>query len=249
MPRRPTPALVAIVTRHRDWHLLQHEHWYRIPLRSAPENLARFRWLAFYQTAAFGRDRWAVNCYARVVGMTEVERSLLLPDEPDHPRCHDRYYRLDIDHLRRLRRPIPSRRLRRIVFIPTTLRRLFQAREINDLFCTSPIEDRLYDSLRRSGLSPERQYLVRQKHRGYMLDLALFCRDGRVDVECDGDRWHTGPDKAEIDRERDNALTADGWHILRFSGREILRDSDSCLEVIRRTARRLGGPTDPAVAD
>jgi len=48
-------------------------------------------------------------------------------------------------------------------------------------------------------------------------------------------------DKADQDRERDNTLTTAGWHILRFSGRRILRDSGHCLETVKRTVRRLGG--------
>jgi len=244
MARRSTPALVAVVTQPRDWRCLETEHWYRIPLRAAPENLERYRWLAFYQTAAFGAEKWSVNCYAKITGITTIERIRLLPDEPDHPRSHDHYYRLAIDRLRRLKRPIPSRRLRRIVFIPTTLERLFRAAEINDLFHTSPIEDRLYNRPRREGIPAERQFSVREKRHSYLLDLALFCRDGNIDIECDGERWHTGPDKAETDRDRDNTLTAAGWRILRFSGREIIRKPQECLQTIRRTARRLGGPAD-----
>lgn len=242
MARRHTPALVAVVTRRKDWRLFETERWYRIPVRTAPEELERFRWLAFYQTAAFAQDKWAINYFARVIRITEVERIRLLPDEPDHPRRLDRYYRLEIDRLRRLKEPISSRRLRRIVFIPTTLERLFRAREINDLFRTSPIEDRLYDRLKRNGLDTERQLLVRERRKGYMLDLALFCRDGNIDIECDGEAWHTGPDKAGLDRDRDNTLTSAGWRILRFSGREILKDPALCLNTIRRTVRRLGGP-------
>jgi very-short-patch-repair endonuclease len=232
---------VAVVTRRKDWTRLQDEHWYRIPVRTAPSDFARFKWLAFYQTRVFGDEKWAVNWFARVVRVTRVRRIDLLPGEPGHPRALDEYYRLEIGPLQRLERPIPSTRLRRIVFIPTTLARLKRAREINDLFCDSPIENRLYSRLRRTGLSPERQYFVREYGPGNMLDMALFCRDGNVDVECDGERYHTGPERAEVDRTRDNRLVSAGWHILRFSGREIVRDPISCIDTIQRTVRRLGG--------
>ena len=77
-----------------------------------------------------------------------------------------------------------------------------------------------------------------------MLDMAVFCRDGNLDIECDGDTYHSGRDKADADRERDNALTTAGWHILRFSGRRILREPDRCANTIKRTVRRLGGVND-----
>jgi very-short-patch-repair endonuclease len=236
-----TPVLVAVVTRRKDWSLLQNEHWYRVPVRTAPDGITRFRWIAFYQTAVFGAEKWAVNYLARVRRVTRARRIDLLPDEPGHPCALDDYWRVEVGHLELLPRPIPSLRLRRIVFIPTTLPRLKKACEINDLFCDSPIEDRLYSRLKRAGLSPERQYFVREPGPGNMLDLALFCRDGNVDLECDGERYHTGPTRAQIDRTRDNRLTSAGWHILRFSGREIARSPDSCMRIIRRTVRRLGG--------
>ena len=74
-----------------------------------------------------------------------------------------------------------------------------------------------------------------------MLDMAVFCRDSNLDIECDGEAFHAGRDKAEQDRERDNTLTTAGWHILRFSGRRILRDPDKCVETVKRTVGRLGG--------
>ena len=37
--------------------------WYRIPLKSAPKTVA-VDWLAFYQTAKFGEEKWAINTAA-----------------------------------------------------------------------------------------------------------------------------------------------------------------------------------------
>ena len=39
----------------------------------------------------------------------------------------------------------------------------------------------------------------------------------------------------------DNALTAAGWRILRFGGREINDRPADCLRTVRRVVRRLGG--------
>jgi len=236
-----TPALVGIVTRMKDWDLVRSEHWYRIPVRTAPEGLDSIQYLAFYQTRLFGREKWAVNWHARVRGISRLTRRELLPDEPGHARAGAEYYKVELDELMRLPRPIPSRRWRRIVFIPTSLERLLHSQEVNDLFKTSPIEDKLYFTLEDAGLPAERQYFVREQGMGYMLDMAVFCRDSNLDIECDGDAYHSGRDKADQDRERDNALTTAGWHILRFSGRRILGDTDRCVDTVRRTVRRLGG--------
>jgi len=71
-----------------------------------------------------------------------IERVELLPDEPNHTRANEDYYKFTIDELKKLPRPIPSKRWRRIIFIPTTLNKLMEAKEINDLYHTSPIEEK-----------------------------------------------------------------------------------------------------------
>jgi len=213
-------------------------------VRTAPEGLDIIRYLAFYQTRLFGDEKWAVNWYAPVRSIEMAKRRELLPDEPTHARAEAEYCKVRLGDMTRLPRPIPSLRWRRIVFIPTSLERLLRAQEINDLFKVSPIEDKLYFTLKDAGQSAERQFFVGEDKPGYMLDMAVFCRDGNLDIECDGEAYHAGRDKAEQDRERDNTLTTAGWHILRFSGRRILGDTGRCVETVKRTIRRLGGVTD-----
>ncbi len=236
-----TPALVAVIPRKKDWAILREEHWYRIPVRSAPEGLEKIKFIAFYQTKVFATEAWAVNYYAEVKDIRKVKRIELLPDEPRHRRASELYYRIAIGELLRLPRAIPSRRWRRIVFIPTTLEKLLRAKEINDLYHTSPIEERLYQELESLGLKPERQFYVRQGDKGYFLDIAVFCREGELDVECNGDIYHSGREKAEIDRTRDNDLTVGGWRILRFSGKEIKKNAKGCGRLVQDVVRKLGG--------
>ncbi len=239
-----TPALVAVVTRKKDWQLLVEQHWYRVPVRTAPEGIERLKYLAWYQTAEFGTERWQVSWYARVLGVTRCRRIELLPDERLSPRAQDEYYRVAVDDLLRLPQPIPSRKLRRIVFIPTSLERLLVAEEVNDLFATGPIEDRLYFKLREQGYQPERQFLVREGGAGYMLDMALFTGDSKLAIECDGERYHAGREKAAEDRRRDNALAAAGWRVVRFSGPEILGDTEACARTVSRAAKARPGRAD-----
>jgi len=130
--------LVAVVTRLRDLAAARDEGWYRIPLARAPRAL-HAEYLAFYQTAVFGSERWAVRYLAEVCAVSIATRAALLPAEAGHPRAGQRYYRFTLEPLRALPVPIPSRRLRRITFIPTTIGQLLRARDLNELW--HPDED------------------------------------------------------------------------------------------------------------
>jgi len=49
--------LVVLLNNQRDFEIARLLGWYRIPLRSAPKVIA-VDYLAFYQTAAFGEEKW-----------------------------------------------------------------------------------------------------------------------------------------------------------------------------------------------
>lgn len=126
-------VLVVIVNNQRDWQIVREAGWYRLPLKHYRRPL-RIEYLAFYQTKAFGRrERWAVNYYAPVRAHTIVRRRDLFPAEPWHPRADELYYRIEIEPLRELSRPLVSVRWRRVTFIHTTLANLLNAREIGEL--------------------------------------------------------------------------------------------------------------------
>ncbi|MEO0091757.1 MAG: hypothetical protein ABIK61_03490 [candidate division WOR-3 bacterium] len=184
-------ALVAIVPRKKDWKILQKQHWYRIPVKSAPKITTKIKYIAFYLPRIFDEDKFSVKYYAQVKKIKIVKRIELLPDEKEHNRASDDYYKLIISELRRLPKPIVSKHWRRITFIPTTLSRLFSAEEINDLWCTSPIEEILYKKMKREKIPAERQFFVYETKTPYCLDFAIFCRDGKLNVECNGDEYHS----------------------------------------------------------
>jgi very-short-patch-repair endonuclease len=234
-------ALVAVMNNRRDWDIARQEHWYRIPVRSAPRDLRRTRYLAFYQTRVFGAERWAVIYVAPVLDCRVLPRRVLLPTEADHPRADERYYRLELGEVTRLPQPIPSRRFRRIVFIPTTWRKLQQAEEINDLFDDSPLEDVVWSAFKRERIEAERQYFVAEPPATYCLDFAIFCQSGQVDVECDGDTWHATAEAIPRDNERNNFLASRGWQVLRFGSSQINGQLADCVSVVRRTITGLGG--------
>lgn len=233
-------VLVAVMNKGRDLAIAQNEGWYRIPVRTALKQM-EFGWLAFYQTKVFQSEGWAVNYLARVTSRTIVKRRELLPNEPNHPRANEDYYRIGFDELLRLPRPIQSRRGRRLVFIPTTLAKLHRAREINDLFHESPLEDDLWEAFKQRHIVAERQWYLPVAQRFYCLDFAIFCRDSSLDVECDGDTWHSQPGHIAEDNERDNMLTSSGWSILRFNSRQVWDEMPACVSRVSETIHRYGG--------
>ena len=90
----------------------------RIPLKSAPKTVA-VDYLAFYQTAKFGEDKWAINYIAPVRGDELTTRAQLIRTQPDHPRASEADYKIQIGALERLARPIPSRSWRGLTFLYT----------------------------------------------------------------------------------------------------------------------------------
>jgi REase_MTES_1575 len=251
----PRDVLVALWPHPRDLELARERGWYRVRPGVAIDrlgDLSRFRTLAFYQPDAFGTDRRQVRFRTPVLAYERCTRAELLPEEPDHVRAQQIYHCFRLGPLEELPQPITSRKGRRLLFIPTTEDRLTLAQEINELFAGTPIEDHLFAALKREGLWPEREYYVelrrseaaRSRPVPHFLDLALFCRDRDLNVECDGDTWHIGPESARRDRQRDNLLEVNGWHILRFNTQEILHEIDSTLIRIREAINRYGGVVD-----
>jgi hypothetical protein len=133
-------VLVCLLTHPADLARIRDERWYRIPVVRAPRMLTADH-LAFYLASGFGAERWAVRYIARVVAVRVATRIELIPSEPAHPRAGERYYRFALGELQRLPQAIPSRRLRRITFIPTTLQQLERARDLVELWRTQEAPD------------------------------------------------------------------------------------------------------------
>ena len=238
-------VLVAIMNNPLDFAVARDRHWYRIPVSSAEKWLkGRWppRWIAFYQTKIFGQEAFAINYYSQVIAVREVYRWQLFPDQPRDEKAGRRYYQLLLGPLQRLPESIVSRRRRRIVFIPTTWRRFIGAREINDLYDESPLEERLWLELKRRGIPAERQEFVRLNGRNYALDFAVYCASGKLDVETDGDLWHTDPRRVPLDNLRDNDLETSGWKLLRFNTHQVKEQlSGYCVPTIVEVINSLGG--------
>jgi len=235
-----SPVLVAILNNVRDFRIARDQRWYRIPVKSAPR-LTHPRVLAFYQTKAFNADRWSISWYAEVRRVERLTRRELLPEQPEHPRAADEYYCLRLDLLQRRKQPIPSRVLRRVTFIPTTWQKFQGAEEINDLWNESPLEDTLWAAFKQEGIVAERQFVVSEAKTSYILDFAVACDRGQLDVECDGDTWHLQPNAVRYDKRRGNWLGSRGWSVMRFDGQEINQEMPKCLTQVKAAVNKLGG--------
>ena len=92
----------------------------------------------------------------------------------------------------------------------------------------SPLELNLYEALLKRGIATKTGIVV-GRHR---LDLAIEQDDIRLDVECDGAAFHVDREK---DATRDRAIEAEGWKVMRFSGRQLSRDRVGCIEMIMKS--------------
>ena len=158
-PETDSFVLVAIMPSSRDMEIARLLGWYRIPLKSAPKVL-EVDYLAFYQTAAFGKDhRWRIESYAEVKGRELTTRRELFRDQPDHPRAEEEYFKVQIGPIQTLPVPILADKWKRITFLYTT-GSLFQgASTLKDLVVHSDEREVLWRALReRASRSTEYRF-------------------------------------------------------------------------------------------
>lgn len=244
-------TLVAVLPNVADFEIARDQHWYRIPLRikSIPRVLkeGRLQFLAFYHTRIFGKIAYSVRYVAAVKSVAVVKRKELVPF-PQTPKARaqwlhkaeDDYYRIEISPLQELPNPIISRKWRRIVFLETTDQKLFAATEINDLFQGNHLEEKLYSALKAAQIPVEREFHVEVEKRHCFLDFAVFCKSGKINIECDGG-YHDHLPIVDADRGRNNLLQSAGWSVLRFSASDVYHHMDKNLALVAETITQYGG--------
>ncbi len=214
--------LVSLLKDKRDLEIARVLGWYRIPLKTAPKTVA-VDWLAFYQTAKFGEDKWAINYVAPVKGHELATRAQLLRTQPDHPRANEMYYKIQIGPLERLARSIPSRKWRRLTFLYTIGEKLLAAEELNDLIVQSAEREQLWKALYERGLQAEKHYATQKQGE---LDLALLCALGNLGIML-------GEGKA-LKEPKD-------WRYLTFPESAVSNDLPTVLKTIEQSVSQLGG--------
>jgi len=234
-------VLIGVLKNRRDLKLLLEKRWYRIPLLYAPRRRAGF--IAFYQPSTFGKSGQCIRYYARIKNCEIVKRKWILPGEPDHPGAEDEYYLINLQEIKRLPVPVINKNRMRISFGFTTLKKLLQARTVMELFNIPPIEEMLSEELRKKGLRFSREYIFSLPDRKkYRLDFVIFCKSGPLNIECDGEKWHSRSAQRKKDRLRDIALKKEGWSILRLKESEITGNLKGCITRIEEKIESLGGP-------
>jgi len=174
-------VLVGVMPDPRDFDIAREQHWYRVPVKHAPKGI-HAEYVAFYFTTKFPENlRWAIHFYARRTGHEMVRRIDLFPDQPNHPRAQERYYKLQLAPLKQKHPPIVSLRWRRITFIQTSWERFMVAREVNDLFRDDNIlVEQLYHTLKGMRIYTERAVEVQEGEAKYTVDLLIPCKHGAV---------------------------------------------------------------------
>lgn len=245
--RERLDTLVGVLPTKRDREILLRERWYRIPKDvRRPRSPTVPEYLAFYEPARLTPTPGVIR-FAEVLSVSEATREELMPGQPSGTKSGRRYNRYDLGPIEELPRPIPLTRPRPLAFIGTSRRRLFSAESINDLFYKSPLEDLMWRALRRDKIPAERQWEERIRGRTFLLDFALFCHGGNIDVETDGDSYHVTPQSAAADNERNNLL-AGRWRVLRFTSAEITGRIDRCVDQVKSVVNELKGLADDGLS-
>ena len=174
-------VLVGVMPDPHDFEIAHERHWYRVPAKHAPKGI-HAEYVAFYFTTKFPENlRWAIHFYARRTGHEMVRRIDLFPDQPNHPRAQERYYKLQLGPLKQKHPPIPSLRWRRITFIQTSWERFIAAREVNDLFRDDNVLiEQLYHTLKGMRIYTERAVEIQEGGEKYIVDLLIPCKSGSV---------------------------------------------------------------------
>jgi len=240
-------VLVALLPRISSLDTLINESWYRIPVESAPKPCSP-QILAFYQGKVFGKEQaYQIRYFGEVNRIDILARKELFPnDETNLTKSEKMYYRLQIASLEERHQPIPSYRPRRLVFIPTTIKKFNLAGQINDLFDGSPLEDRLWDVLKIDKMQAERQWKLLINSRVYFLDFAVFCKKGKLAIETDGYTTHYDSiRKIDEDIWRQNEIINDEWHLLRYTTNQVKDGGMPYLAQIQTKVAQLGGLEAP----
>ncbi len=179
-------VLVGVIRRKRDLIYARDQHWYRIPQVRLHQGVNAEYIALFLSGAVFKERSGGIHYYAEKTGLELVRRKDLLPEEPNHSRAKEVYYKVQLGDLMEKTPPVlnPSRRI--ISFVYTTWDRFVNAREISDLYSTADyFVDRIYHALRSTGLTPQRIWQAEYRDAGRAAELRILCEKGTVVASTD----------------------------------------------------------------
>lgn len=95
--------------------------------------------------------------------------------------------------------------------------------------CESPIEESMLKALFEAGLQPYTQTPC----GAYRIDIVLYSGKKKIAIECDGEEFHSSKEQKIHDERKNRFLEKNKWVVVRFSGKEIYRDVNWCVRVVR----------------
>lgn len=235
-------VLVCVMNNIDDMQRAASEGWYRIPQRRAPQHIGA-DYLAFYQTGKFKGQPEAqtVTFFAATRRYRLLTRAELIPDEVDHKRAEEYYFRIDIGPLQRLERSIPAAKMRRLTFARTTMEHLFAAQDVQELFLHEDPIDKLWKALRHHRLRPLKNRIVGERP----MDITLRARSGYLGIRVTDDKSLRERNPSEwaspVPPIFNPASQSERWEFLHLSPLEIEQDLNDCLRRIGRSLITLGG--------
>lgn len=244
-------VLVGVLKRKKDLEILLRERWYRVPVRYAPKK--PFGYLAVYQPAFFGREGKCIRHYARVLNQETLPRKKILPNEISDPRAEALYIKITVSPPRALTHPIRNTAPRRVSFGFTTIGRLLTSKNLLELYNIPPTEEIVRKAFLETGIRAVNQHYVslgekssrkpfnKVQGKRYRLDFAIFCKNGKIAVECDNRKAHKGRRQKKYDEAKDVALRGAGWHVVRLSEHDITFELKKHITIIKQTVESLGG--------
>lgn len=109
----------------------------------------------------------------------------------------------------------------------------------------SPFEEAVAKALVTKGYQVVQQWPV----GSYRIDMVISDAQGRVALECDGERWHSGDAKIRADMERQTILERLGWRFIRLRGSEYYSNPEKAMQRVFDDLTELGiQPTAGSVA-
>lgn len=244
MPRKQEPkdVLVGILKYKLSLKKLRDENWYHIPIETKFKYWPP-RMLAFYQGYRFGNDGFRVQCYGEFDHEVIVPRKELFETTKRNEHKAEKLYRkIYLKKLEKRPTPILVYRPRAWAFIHTTQTKFDQAEQLNDLFAGSFLEERLWKALKYENILAEREWRVNILGNNYIIDFAVFCKNGKLAIETDGYTTHyQSRDKIDYDTKRRNAIGYDDWDFLHYTPKHIRENWTSYLTEIKARIEKLGG--------
>ncbi len=244
-------TVVGVLKNKSDLPIVINDKWYRIPVKSAPIIVRdkTIKHIAFYQGGKFKDSQSQIQYFSEVKKISVHKRIELLPNEKNNPNADNDYYKIELAEVIKLENPIIAIRPRRINFIITDFRRFIKANDLNEVFCGSYIEEKVWNALKSERIDAEREfeiyYQAGDRDKFFRLDFALFCKNRNIDLECNGDKYHhENKEDVKKDKRRDRILTQKGWAAYRFTRDEINMKLGESINELKKTIDYYGGLQD-----